>query len=84
MTEKGKQDITFDDVYLLRFLIGSKWKLKDLKNLWDEFLEFRVEYNIPNIMNLYNEPNLEHLLKHAHAGYCGVDKIGRPVYYERY
>ena len=73
----------FTDTFLLRFCRARQFDLEAIKLMYGEFINYRDEYKVDTIMQDFVMPKKEEVFGFYPRGYCGVDKIGRPVYYER-
>ena len=51
--------------------------------MWDNFIKFRQENELDDILDTFEFPELDEVLKYYMKGYFGVDKIGRPLYVDR-
>jgi len=72
----------YDDAYLLRFCRARKFDLKQIIEMWDKFVKWRIDQDVDNITN-FQFAELPSVREHYPHGYYKVDKIGRPLYIER-
>ena len=80
--DMGCSDPPYDDPYLLRFLRARKFDLTKTLIMWKNFIKWRQENNIDEIMNM-KFPEMEEAKKYYPHGYYRTDKLGRPIYIER-
>jgi hypothetical protein len=73
----------FTDMYLLKFCRARKFNVKQTIQMFKEHLEWRQKYGIDTIVTDFNFHKRSQVFPHYQKGYCGIDKIGRPVYIER-
>lgn len=51
--------------------------------MYDNYVKFREENELDDIIDTFDFPEQEEVLKYYMKGYFGVDKIGRPLYVDR-
>ena len=51
--------------------------------MWENYSKFREENDMDDILDTFDFPEQEEVLKYYMKGYFGVDKIGRPLYVDR-
>eukprot|EP00746_Dinoflagellata_sp_MGD_P007971 gnl/MRDRNA2_/MRDRNA2_115864_c0_seq1.p1 gnl/MRDRNA2_/MRDRNA2_115864_c0~~gnl/MRDRNA2_/MRDRNA2_115864_c0_seq1.p1 ORF type:complete len:677 (+),score=123.75 gnl/MRDRNA2_/MRDRNA2_115864_c0_seq1:138-2168(+) len=75
----------FTDMLLLRFLRARKFVLEDAIKMFDDHLNFRINAGLNRSMLPSEEafPEIEGIKKYYPHCFHGVDRCGRPVYYER-
>lgn len=78
----GINDPTYDDAYLLRFLRARKFDLPKTLEMWRNFIKWRHENNVDNILSM-DFSEMDQAKKYYPHGYFRTDKSGRPIYIER-
>ena len=75
--------VRFDDLYLNRFVKARKGHLDDVLVMVKNHIAWYKDFGVANIME-FRFSELELFRKVYPHGYHGVDRLGRPVYIERY
>ena len=76
--------MNFDDYDLLRFCRARKFKLEDIQVMFTNFVEWRKRENVDSMITDFAFSERADVQKVYPHGYHGVDKLGRPVYIERF
>ena len=76
--------LKFDDYDLLRFCRARKFVLADIQVMFTNFIEWRKNENVDSIIAEYDYTEKKEVLEIYPHGYYGTDKLGRPVYIERF
>ena len=79
---QGCTDPPYDDPYLLRFLRARKFDLPKTLLMWNNFIKWRKENNVDEIL-AKEFPEIPEAKKYYPHGYFRTDKLGRPIYIER-
>ena len=74
----------YDDLFYLRFLRARKFDLVKTMEMFKKFLKWRIDMKVDELLTSYELENLFEIKKVYPHGYHRTDKIGRPVYIERY
>lgn len=75
--------VRFDDAYLDRFVKARKGQFADVLIMVRNHIAWYKDFDVPHILE-FDFAELEQFRTVYPHGYHGVDKIGRPVYIERY
>ncbi|KAJ3212149.1 hypothetical protein HDU67_003985 [Dinochytrium kinnereticum] len=73
-----------DDHLLLRFLRARKFQIPLAKKMWSESEAWRKEYGTDDLKDNFDFPEYPVVKKFYPRYYHKVDKIGRPLYVERF
>ena len=83
MTNNISQNPWFDDAFLLKYCRARKFDLEKIIVMFTDYMKFREEYDCDNILSNYKFEKAAEVYPYYPKGYCGVDKMGRPVWVER-
>ena len=72
--------LNFDDYDYLRFCRARDFKLKDVKIMLGNYVQWRRDNNIDDVIANRNWPEMDEVKKHLRVGNHKTDKEGRPVY----
>ena len=74
----------YDDLFYLRFLRARKFDLVKTMEMFKKYLKWRIDMKVDELLTSYELENLFEIKNVYPHGYHRTDKIGRPVYIERY
>ena len=74
----------YDDLFLLRFLRARKFDLDKTMEMFKKFLKWRIDMHVDELRESFELGNLIQIKNVYPHGYHRTDKIGRPIYIERY
>jgi hypothetical protein len=66
----------------LKFCRARKFQLDAVKEMFENYMVYRKENNLDSIIADFNFDKRMEVFNNYKRGYCGVDKIGRPIYIE--
>jgi CRAL/TRIO domain/CRAL/TRIO, N-terminal domain len=81
--ELGNTDPRYDDRFLLRFCRARKFDYPKVQLMFDNNLKWRQENKVDTIAE-EDFPLMKDCFQFAPHNYMCIDRIGRPVYVERY
>ena len=73
----------FTDTVYLKFCRARKFEVEKVIEMFSKYMDYRKENGINTILQDFTYDKRTEVAQHYPAGYCGVDKIGRPIYIER-
>ena len=73
----------FDDYDLLRFCRARKFVLADIQEMWQNFIDWRIEEGVDDIIDTFSYDERWLAQEHYPHMYHKTDKQGRPIYIER-
>lgn len=78
------EQLHFDDHDLLRFARARKFDLPAMQLMFTNFMNWRRDQGVDTIIDTYKFDERAAVQEVYPHGYHGVDKLGRPVYIERF
>ena len=78
------EKLHFDDHDILRFCRARKFVLGDIQIMFQNFVNWRNAEGVDDIIETYDFHEHDAVQQVYPHFYHGVDKLGRPVYYERF
>lgn len=82
VANKFDQNPWFNDMIYLKFCRARKFQIEAVKEMFANYMKCREEQKLDNIIEEFKFDKLPEIFPHYKRGYCGVDKLGRPVYIE--
>jgi len=70
-------------MFYLKFCRARKFNIDAVKFMFEGYMKCREEQKLDNIVEEFKHDKLAAIFPYYKRGYCGVDKIGRPVYIEQ-
>lgn len=82
------------DSFLLRFCRARKFDLKKIIVMFTDYMKYRTDNNLDTIIGVstlswltikqtFHWEKKNEVMQYYPKGYCGIDKIGRPIYIEK-
>lgn len=82
MTNGHESNPWFTDTVYLKFCRARKFDLAKVVEMFAKYMEYRKENGINTILTDFVYDKRQEVAAHYPAGYCGIDKLGRPIYIE--
>jgi hypothetical protein len=74
----------WDDYDLLRFCRARKFKMADMQLMFTNCIQWRAKEGVETVITDWVMEERKQVQEIYPHGYHGVDKLGRPVYIERF
>ena len=85
VTEIGDMNaMHFDDYDLLRFCRARKFDLPAMQIMWQNFINWRKQEEVEDIIEKFDFEEYDKVIEVYPHGYHKIDKLGRPIYIERF
>lgn len=82
ISDKITENPWHNDPFFLRFCRARKFDLLKIKEMFTNYMKYRKEHDLDNILTSFDFGKKEAIAQHYPRGYCGIDKLGRPIYIE--
>ena len=77
------QNPWFNDSFYLKFCRARKFEYAKVILMFSDYMSYRKENQIDTIIGDFHFDKREEVYPFYPRGYCGVDKMGRPIYIEQ-